>query len=123
MLPAAPGLAAKIKPLCRLGADEIRAYALVHDLPVAQGSCPRSKGATLPFYQEAMRFLEEKMPGTKLDFYLGFLRDKAAPPAEEPAPHLCQVCGSPSHIPVCSVCGLLGKARRRAAERAQSPSN
>jgi tRNA(Ile)-lysidine synthase TilS/MesJ len=127
-LPAVPpGLAAKVKPLCRLGAEEIRAYAQAHHLPVAEGSCPRSKGATLPYYQEAMRFLEEKMPGTKRDFYLGFLRAKPGPPISEPAACVCQACGNPSHIPVCSVCRLLAKARlreeARAAEAAQASTS
>ncbi len=80
------GFARKVKPLCRMGGEEITAYAKAHELPVASGKCPKSKGATLPFYQEAMRLLDQKMPGTKRDFYLGFLRGKDGPPPPPQAP-------------------------------------
>ncbi len=121
VLAEGPGLARKVKPLCRLGADEIRAYAKAHDLPVAQGSCRHSKGATLPYYQEAMRLLEQKMPGTKLDFYLGFLRAKAGPPAADAPDGVCVVCGAPTHVEVCGACRLVRRAferRQRLAEEA-----
>lgn len=113
MLPEGPGLARKVKPLCRLGADEIRAYAKAHELPVAQGSCRHSKGATLPYYQEAMRLLEQKMPGTKLDFYLGFLRSKGGAPAPTAPAGACAVCGAPTFVEVCATCRLLQRARAR----------
>ncbi len=113
MLPASQrGLAAKIKPLCRLGGDEVKAYAKAKELPVAAGSCPKSKGATLPFYQQAMHLLEQKMPGTKLDFYLSFLRAKQSPPPPVEAPLTCAVCGTPSFVEVCGACRLLAKALR-----------
>jgi len=105
------GFVKKIKPLCRLGGDEILAYATAHQLPVAQGSCTGSKGATLPFYQEAMRYLESKMPGTKRDLYLGFLRRAGGPP-ELPAPGAaCVVCGHPTHVGTCTVCRMLERTR------------
>ncbi|CAO0822294.1 hypothetical protein DFAR_2920009 [Desulfarculales bacterium] len=76
MLEGAPEVfVRKAKPLlCRLGAEKIRAYALAHGLPVAEGKSPKSKGATSPYYQEAVEYLDQKMPGTERDFYLSFLR-------------------------------------------------
>jgi uncharacterized protein (TIGR00269 family) len=120
VLAEGPGLCRKIKPLCRLGAEEVRAYAKVHDLPVAQGSCRRSKGATLPYYQEAMRLLEQKMPGTKLDFYLGFLRAKTGPPPATDLAGRCDRCGAPTHVQTCAACRLLAKAHERRLELAQA---
>ncbi|MFH1059740.1 MAG: ATP-binding protein [Pseudomonadota bacterium] len=107
VLEGAGGFVKKIKPLCRLGGDEIRAYATSHDLPVAQGSCPGARGATLPFYQEAMALMDQKMPGTKRDFYLGFLRRQGAPPLPPAPGAACRVCGQPTHVEVCTVCRLL----------------
>ncbi len=114
-----PGLVRKVKPLCRLSGDEIKAYSQSRDLPAAYGSCPRSKGATLPHYQEAIAFLDRKMPGTKRDFYLGFLRRKGAPPPPPLPAGRCAKCGSPTHAEqMCSACRLLERARQRAADDA-----
>ncbi len=106
-----PSLARKVKPLCRLAGSEIKAYALSLGLPAAYGKCPRSRGATLPFYQEALELLDQRMPGTKRDLYLAFLREKGAPPLEETPPGRCPSCGSPTYVGVCSACRLLAKAR------------
>jgi tRNA(Ile)-lysidine synthase TilS/MesJ len=103
------GFVRKVKPLCRLGAEEIRAYALAHQLPVAAGKCPMSKGATLLYYQEAMDYLDEKMPGTKRNFYLSFLRAKSGPPPAPVAGGSCQVCGEPTFVGTCTVCRMLGR--------------
>ena len=112
-----PALAKKIKPLCRLSGSEIKSYAKSLDLPAAYGKCPKSKGATLPYYQEAMRYLDEKMPGTKKDFYLGWLRRKGAPPAREVPDKFCSVCGAPTYLEMCSTCRLLEKTGAAARDR------
>ncbi|MCB2188208.1 MAG: adenine nucleotide alpha hydrolase family protein [Deltaproteobacteria bacterium] len=111
------GFAKKIKPLCRLSGPEIMAYALTHELPVAQGKCPKSKGATLPYYQEAMRYLEEKMPGTMSDFYLCFLRAKDGPPAAPLPEQRCPSCGQPTlSDDLCTTCRLLATTAQKKAE-------
>lgn len=113
-LAGVPGrFARKIKPLCRLSGREIKAYAQVHGLPIAQGHCPRSKGATLPYYQEAVQLLEERMPGTTRALYLGFLEDKGAPPPLPDIAAACAVCGAPTYAEVCTTCRFLERARRR----------
>lgn len=109
VLEAAPGLARKIKPLCRLSEAEVRAYAKAHDLPVAQGKCPRSKGATLPYYQEAMQWLDDKMPGTMHNFYLEFLRRKQPPAPPLAGAARCASCGAPTFGQECTACRLLAK--------------
>lgn len=112
------GFARKVKPLCRLGGPEIKAYAQVRGLPVAEGKCPRSKGATLTYYQEAMALLDQRMPGTKRDFYLGFLRSKGAPPPPQPLEGRCQACGSPTLAGTCTVCRLLERTGQWRQEKA-----
>jgi hypothetical protein len=68
-----------------------------------------SKGATLLYYQEAMDYLDQKMPGTKRNFYLSFLRAKAGPPPAPVAGGCCQVCGEPTFVGTCTVCRMLGR--------------
>ncbi|MEW5914717.1 MAG: ATP-binding protein [Thermodesulfobacteriota bacterium] len=119
VLEGAPGgFAKKIKPLCRLAGREIKAYAKVHDLPIAGGHCPRAKGATLPYYQEAVQLLEERMPGTTRALYLGFLEDKAGPPPPPSLQAACSVCGAPTWAEVCTTCRFLQRAREKKEQRA-----
>ena len=113
-LEGAPGaFAKKIKPLCRLRGAEIKSYAKSQGWTVAKGTCPRSKGATLPYYTEAVRLLEERMPGTSLNFYMGYLEDKGAPPAKPDLEHRCSVCGMPSFAEQCTICRFLENTRKR----------
>ncbi|MBU2517652.1 MAG: hypothetical protein KKB57_08720, partial [Proteobacteria bacterium] len=113
-LSGAPGaFAKKIKPLCRLRAAEIKSYAKSQGWEVAKGECPRSKGATLPYYTEAVRLLEERMPGTSLNFYMGYLEDKGGPPPQPDLTQRCSVCGMPSYAQQCTICRFLENTRRR----------
>lgn len=117
MLPAASHLARRIKPLCRLSGLEIRAYVQALDLKPLQAKCVKARGATLPHYQEAMTLLEQKMPGTKLNFYLGFLKSKGGPPALEEQPYVCRSCGLPAQAAVCAGCNLLEQAAKHQQEQ------
>ena len=110
-------LVRKIKPLCRLSGSEIKSFAKSKNLPAAYGKCPRSKGATLPFYQEAVNLLEERMPGTKRDLYFGFLRRKGGPPPLPKPGGTCSRCGAPTHVETCAACRLLARADEWAQER------
>jgi tRNA(Ile)-lysidine synthase TilS/MesJ len=119
-------LVRKVKPLCRLSGSELKSFAKALALPAAYGKCPRSKGATLPFYQEAMNVLEERMPGTKRDLYFGFLRRKGAPPAPPKPGGKCTRCGAPTHIDLCAACRLLLRTdewEKEMAERDQAKGN
>lgn len=120
------GLVRKVKPLCRLSGSELKSFAKSKDLPAAYGKCPRSKGATLPFYQEAVNLLEERMPGTKRDLYFGFLRRKGTPPAPPKPGGKCARCGAPTHLDVCASCRLLLRTDewdKEMAERDQAKGN
>lgn len=106
-------LPAKLKPLYRLEDKEIRTYCkLMHILPLEM-ECPFSKGATSRTFQEALSFLEDKMPGTKRDFLYTFI-DRRKPPQLESAFQACRVCGEPSYGEYCSVCNILRRMRGRA---------
>jgi tRNA(Ile)-lysidine synthase TilS/MesJ len=114
VLQGAPGaFAKKIKPLCRLRGAEIKSFAKSQGISVAKGACPRSKGATLPHYTDAVRLMEERMPGTTMNFYMGYLEDKGGPPPQPDPAQRCTVCGMPSYADVCTVCRFLANTAER----------
>ncbi len=68
-------------------------------------------------YKEALNEIEARSPGSKHDFYFGFLA-RAAPRFRDAAPddtHLdalssCERCGAPSTSDVCAFCRLIEKS-------------
>ena len=110
-LPATGGFAAKVKPLYRLSEFETANYAFLKGIDWHWSPCPYSPGATFTYYKTLWAALEEKMPGRKLDFYLGFLKDGRAAFArqeemdgEKVAP--CAHCAYPTSGGVCGVCRI-----------------
>ena len=73
-MPPRHGLARKIKPLCRLTEKETAAYCLVKSIDYILEDCPLAQGASTFKYKEIINRLETQSPGTKDQFYLGFLR-------------------------------------------------
>jgi tRNA(Ile)-lysidine synthase TilS/MesJ len=106
-------LAKRIKPLCRLTGSEIKSYAKSKDLPIATRKCPRAKGATLNFYQEALNLMETRMPGTKRDFYFGFLAEKSGPPPAPIPDKFCERCGAPTYLELCNCCRMLERTAEK----------
>jgi len=111
VLPSYPGLARKVKPLCRLYERESAAYALVRGIEFVESECPHSAGAKTIFYKKILNQLERRSPGTKMQFYLSFLRAKRDGlfgqdgPAVELTP--CRQCGQPTTAgDLCAFCRL-----------------
>jgi len=100
-----PGLARKVKPLCRIYEREMTAYALMRGIEYIQDECPFAEGATSIEYKELLNRLEADKPGSKLNFYLSFLRAKEnglfAPPGamDGDAIHACPTCGQATSAP------------------------
>ena len=108
-----PGLVRKAKPLCRFYEREMLAYALLRGIEYIYDECPLSVGATSIYYKEMLNRLENDHPGTKLSFYLNFLKarksglftDRAEIQAEL---HPCPSCGQPtSSESRCSFCRIV----------------
>ncbi|NPA07179.1 MAG: adenine nucleotide alpha hydrolase family protein [Chloroflexi bacterium] len=114
VLPEAPGLARKVKPLVRFYERETAAYALLRGIQYIYDECPFAEGATSMVHKELLNRLEEERPGAKLQFYVNFLKAKAEGwfrQPEPPALHRCDVCGQPTTAPgMCAFCRTMARA-------------
>jgi uncharacterized protein (TIGR00269 family) len=127
-------LVRKVKPLVKLSERETAAYALLRGIDYVIEECPMVEGNTQHRYKHAINLLEESSPGTKSQFYAGFLRKAAArfrDPAENQADDsevvACASCGAPTvrkgaHESRCSFCKTKDLAIKRMAEPAGSGS-
>lgn len=99
----------KVKPLYRLPEREMAAYAVLNRIDYIIEECPMSKGAKMFLYKETLNRLEEASPGSKLQFYLGFLKQRtnAFPSRIEEDLRQCRLCGQPCQGEHCSYCRLL----------------
>lgn len=107
------GLVRKVKPFCRFYEREVAAYALMRGIDYIYEECPYVEGSTTIFYKELLNRLEVNSPGTKLHFYLSFLRAREdglfGEQAEHVELHPCPVCGQPTSVPgPCAFCRLWG---------------
>ncbi len=126
VLPASrPGFARKVKPFCRFYERETAAYALLRGIDYIYDECPYAEGSTSIAYKEWLAKLEEERPGTKLRFYLGFLKAKEegliAFRTDEAELHACEKCGQPTSAPgICAFCRLW--ERRHPARATPTPA-
>ena len=117
VLPAAPGLARKVKPLCRFYEREMAAYAVLRGIEYIYEECPFAVGSTSIYYKELLNRLETDKPGSKLTFYLNFLEARAQGLFAEslsavPNLHPCPRCGQPTTTDdLCSFCRMIEKTK------------
>lgn len=105
------GFPRKIKPLVRLGEREMAAYCVLRGIDYQVEECPMAAGNRHLGYKDALNRIEDASPGTKHDFYFGFLTRAAALfradqllDAEGLVP--CERCGAPTPAGVCAFCRL-----------------
>ncbi|HWS16050.1 MAG TPA: hypothetical protein VN450_07670, partial [Candidatus Methylomirabilis sp.] len=67
------GLVRKVKPLWRVSEVETAAYGFLKGIGYVTEECPMSEEATSLVYKEALSRIEDRMPGTRIVFYQGFL--------------------------------------------------
>ncbi len=114
VLPAAPGFVKKVKPLVRLGEREMAAWCVVRGIDYQIDECPNAIGNRHLGYKEALNQIEERSPGSKAAFFLGFL-ERGWPRFADSAPAddqlgTCSACGSPTTAEVCTFCRLVERA-------------
>lgn len=118
-LPAENGFVRKVKPLWRLTEFETANYAFLRGIEFHCAVCPYSAGASFSMLKGWMHTLELRMPGRKLDFYLGFLaRGQAAFAAQadgkNTALSACSACGAPTSAgELCGVCRIREAVREK----------
>ena len=117
VLPGTPGLARKVKPLCRFYERDMTAYALLRGIDYIYEECPYAVGSTTTYYKELLNQLEAERPGAKLTFYVKFLEARKQGLFGEPGSgptaelHPCPNCGQPTSAPgLCSFCRLMERA-------------
>jgi uncharacterized protein (TIGR00269 family) len=108
VLPERQGMVKKVKPLYRLSELETAAYAFLRGIDYVVEECPLVAGNTQLRYKEAMNVLEARSPGTKAQFFLGFV-EKAAPmfageDAASDGLSPCERCGQPTTGRFCAFC-------------------
>jgi uncharacterized protein (TIGR00269 family) len=106
VLPAKQGMVKKVKPLHRLSELETAAYAFLRGIDYVVEECPLVEGNTQLRYKEAMNAIEARSPGTKAQFFLGYL-DRGLPlfRAEDTATlRSCARCGQPTTGTYCAFC-------------------
>ena len=111
VLEAEEGLARKVKPFCRFYERETAAYTLITGIDYIFEECPHAVGATSLQYKDILNRMEQEAPGTKLQFYQGFLRTRQAnffrDEADQPTLIPCPACGQPTSTQgLCAFCRL-----------------
>lgn len=114
-LPAKPGFTRKVKLFFRIYERESAAYAILREIKYIEEECPYSRNSKQLIFKEHLNDLEESMPGTKLRFYLNYLKDLdngAFPDQQENEQNLarkiCMKCGQLTIMEgMCSYCKLV----------------
>lgn len=116
-IPAKKGLLPKAKPFCRFYERETAAYVILANIEYIEEECPFSIGSTTIQNKQLLNELEHERAGSKLAFYLKFLKAK-----NELFPDLkenkyvdklvvCQTCGQPTPKPGdCTFCRMINRS-------------
>ncbi len=116
VLPARDGFPRKVKPLVRLGERETAAYCILRGIDYEVEECPMAAGNKHLGYKEALNAVEATSPGTKHQFYFGYLERVAArfavddEPGDGTALSACHRCGAPTPGDLCAFCRLAERA-------------
>lgn len=120
VLDARNGFPKKVKPLVRLSEREMAAWCVVRNIDYIIEECPLAAGNRHLTYKDVMNQIEEKSPGTKASFYLGFL-DNMAPLLRDRHENdlssigSCSRCSAPTGAEdsdLCAFCRLQERASR-----------
>ncbi len=115
VLPARDGMVRKAKPLCRFYERDTAAYTLLRGITYMEEECPFSVGSQSLYYKDVLNRMETDRAGTKLQYYLSFLKARPELFANHDLSHSttdlhpCPACGqATSSRGLCSFCSLVG---------------
>lgn len=125
VLEAREGFPRKVKPLVRLGEREMAAYCIIRGIDYIVEECPMATGNSHLVFKELLNALEVESPGTKHDFYHGFLRRASArfaldTDADAEGLGTCASCGAPTTAEVCAFCRLVERVANHPGDSAVS---
>jgi uncharacterized protein (TIGR00269 family) len=123
VLEARAGFPRKVKPLVRLGEREMAAYCIIRGIDYIVEECPMASGNSHLQFKELLNTLEVESPGTKHDFYHGFLRRASARFAADTDADVvglgcCASCGAPTTAEVCAFCRLVARVANNGGDAA-----
>ncbi|HEV3225670.1 MAG TPA: ATP-binding protein [Acidimicrobiales bacterium] len=109
------GFPRKVKPLVRLSERDTAAYCVLTGIDYIVEECPMAAGNKHLGYKAALNAIEAESPGSKHDFYFGFLRRASerfagADAADDLVLGPCTRCGAPTSSDVCAFCKLAARA-------------
>lgn len=114
-----PKLVTKIKPLIELTERENLYYALAHEMPILDSSCPLVEGSRMLRRKRLIDLIEREITGFKHMLYKSHVK-RILPRLEKSVaePNLveCERCGMPSLASRCSYCKLISMLAARSAE-------
>ncbi len=117
-----PKMPRKVKPFYSLTEEEISLYARIKEIPFITEPCPLSKKAKSLNYKEALNLLEKYSPGTKHNFFFGFLEKASQLFSSHGEVVLkgCEICGMPTTQKTCSFCKIMQKVHERKDDHVHS---
>ncbi|MDH4276679.1 MAG: adenine nucleotide alpha hydrolase family protein [Acidimicrobiia bacterium] len=112
LLEARDGFPRKAKPLVRLTERETAAYCVLRGIDYQVEECPMAIGNKHLGFKEALNLLEDRSPGSKAEFYFGYLKrvvDRFTDFEDRGSLGTCPSCGSPTDAETCAFCRLVSR--------------
>lgn len=113
LLEARDGFPRKAKPLVRLTERETAAYCVLRGIDYQVEECPMAIGNKHLGFKEALNLLEDRSPGSKAEFYFGFLKravDRFDDAEDRERLGICTSCGAPTDAETCAFCRLVSRS-------------
>lgn len=117
LLEARDGFPRKAKPLVRLTERETAAYCVLRGIDYQVEECPMAVGNKHLAFKEALNLLEDRSPGSKAEFYFGYLKrvaDRFVDSEDRNRLGTCSTCGAPTDADTCAFCRLVARSTGRA---------
>ena len=108
-----PNIVKKVKPLYSLTERETASYCLLRGIDYVVEECPNAKGAHSLLYKDVLNRIETESPGSKQQFFQGFLTRLRPLLQTEEAVELknCTLCNQPTTGEICAFCRMKDRAK------------
>ena len=113
LLEARDGFPRKAKPLVRLTERETAAYCVLRGIDYQVEECPMAVGNKHLGFKEALNELEDRSPGSKAEFYFGYLKrvaERFTDTQDRERLGTCAGCGAPTDAETCAFCRLAARS-------------